>query len=40
MGHKTLVMTMRYAHLSALMVDGDKQPDIYKPYSEASGSGH
>lgn len=26
--------------LGFLMVDGDKQPDIYKPYSDATGTGH
>jgi nitrite reductase (NO-forming) len=26
--------------LGFLMVDGDKQPDIFKPYSDATGSGH
>ena len=26
--------------LGFLMVDGDKQPNIYKPYSEAAGPGH
>ncbi len=26
--------------LGFIMVDGEQQPDIYKPYSKASGSGH
>jgi nitrite reductase (NO-forming) len=26
--------------LGFLMVEGDQQPDIYKPYSDATGSGH
>jgi nitrite reductase (NO-forming) len=26
--------------LGFLMVEGDQQPDLYKPYSDATGAGH